>query len=52
MIKQKEFEGLKALVVSLSERIIKLEVNQKYHKEIIEEFREKIRKLEKEHGRY
>lgn len=46
-ISREEFEGLQALVIKLSERVAKLEVNSEYHKEIIEEFREKIRKLEK-----
>ena len=51
MIKQKEVEGLQALVISLSERIARLEAREEINKENIDECREKIRKLEEEHGR-
>lgn len=31
----------------IRERIVRLETNQKYHKELIQDLQEKIRKLEK-----
>ena len=46
IIPYKEFEELQEKVATLSERIVKLEVNSEFHKELIDEFKERVKKLE------